>query len=609
MIGNVLDNRYEVVQKVGEGGMATVYRGRHNTLDREVAIKVLHPHLSSSKRNKKRFAREARAIEHLKHHNILRIYDYSGLDQSDFCYIVTEFVDGATLSELTAEKGRLPSETVSLIGLSLAKALEYAHSEGILHRDLKPDNVMIREDGTVKLMDFGIARFLDEVQVTMTGALVGSPAFMSPEQAKESDLDHRSDLFSLGAVLFHLVTGHLPFSGSNPSLILKNVIEGNRPPVAEITPTISPTLTDVIERLLAVDVDDRYNQASDVIDDLTRSLEEVSLPQNGGAFSLAAYMREGEDYLERLKIHLLERLLSNGKSYLDEGSPLTALRLFNRLLAYDGDHEEVLNLVQGLHTHEETPRHRGWVVGTAAAAIVTLGVAGTLITQDIGARDVSENARASIELPVPAEKPGAPTVEARPVQPDPDAAAPPPIPTRTALPDVPREAPRQPARPTQGAEPTPAPIAPPEPLERDAPGYLKIRSGDLPADIYLQGAKIGSTRSLQPIELPPGSYELEIRSSHIIPKELIVFIGPGETLEEEILLQPRPATVKIGPRYDPRCDVTLDDVNLGTVEGLDRAIQVTEPSNPHVVRLTCGAEVYEHSYSFVPLDTEFPSSL
>src|SRR5689334_15311809 len=126
--------------------MATVYRGRHTTLDRDVAIKVLHPHLSSSARNRKRFAREARAIEHLRHPNILEIFDYSGLDAEE-CYIVTEFVQGETLSGLLWRRGRLPSEIAAIIGRDLALALASAHREGILHRDLKPDNVMLRGDG------------------------------------------------------------------------------------------------------------------------------------------------------------------------------------------------------------------------------------------------------------------------------------------------------------------------------------------------------------------------------------------------------------------------------------------------------------------------------
>src|SRR5690606_9297510 len=121
------------------------------------------------------------------------------------------------LSSVLRRRGRFPSEVTAIVGARLARALAYAHREGILHRDLKPDNVMIRCDGAIKLMDFGIARFLDESQVTMTGALVGSPAFMSPEQARELPLDQRSDLFALGTMLFYLVSGHLPFSGSNPS--------------------------------------------------------------------------------------------------------------------------------------------------------------------------------------------------------------------------------------------------------------------------------------------------------------------------------------------------------------------------------------------------------
>jgi serine/threonine-protein kinase len=159
VIGTVLD-KYEILQKIGEGGMATVYRGRHLALGRDVAIKVLHPHLSASVRNRNRFAREARAIEHLDHDNILKIFDYSGTENDD-CYIVTEFVDGVTLQDVVAEHGRVPSEVVAILGIRLGEALSYAHHHDIIHRDLKPENVMMKRDGTVKLMDFGIARFLD----------------------------------------------------------------------------------------------------------------------------------------------------------------------------------------------------------------------------------------------------------------------------------------------------------------------------------------------------------------------------------------------------------------------------------------------------------------
>ncbi|HHO53653.1 MAG TPA: serine/threonine protein kinase, partial [Deltaproteobacteria bacterium] len=371
MIGTTLD-KYEVLQKVGEGGMATVYRGRHSTLDRDVAIKVLHPHLSSSARNRMRFAREARAVERLRHDNILEIFDYSG-DEANDCYIVTEFVEGETLTSLLHRCGRLPSEVVAIIGIHVARALAFAHTKGILHRDLKTDNIMVRVDGTVKLMDFGIARFLDESHVTMTGALVGSPAFMSPEQAVEAELDLRSDLFALGTVLFYLVTGHLPFSGSNPSLILKNVIEGNRPNVSDLTPTMSASLADVIERLMATSPDDRYVTASDVERHLSACLVEARIEPSDPSWRLQAFLDEPEAYEARLEAHLREVLVAEGTRLLEEGDHLAALRLFNRLLSMDEDNVEVLSLVQNLHGDPVQPSRRGaWI---AAAALLVSSVA------------------------------------------------------------------------------------------------------------------------------------------------------------------------------------------------------------------------------------------
>ena len=183
MIGETIE-KYRVMRKIGEGGMATVYHGRHISLNRDVAIKLMHPGLASTERNKQRFSREAKAIERLDHPNILKILDYSGLE-TEHCYIVTELIEGITLRELLNQKQKIPSEIIALLAIELTEALSFAHERGIIHRDLKLENVMLRNDGIVKLMDFGIARFTDEDQLTMTGTLVGSPAYMSPEQAPE----------------------------------------------------------------------------------------------------------------------------------------------------------------------------------------------------------------------------------------------------------------------------------------------------------------------------------------------------------------------------------------------------------------------------------------
>lgn len=272
-----VNDKYKVLEKLGEGATATVYRGQHLAIGKDVAIKVLHPHLSSSSRYRERFNREARACGRLSHENIVSILDYSGQNAED-CYIVTELVVGATLLELIELHGKLPSEIVLLIGIELAKACAFAHRAGIIHRDIKPENVMIRRDGVIKLMDFGVARVADEGQITLDGSLLGSPAYMSPQQAVDDQLDGRSDLFSLGTVLFHAVTGHIPFAGTNASIILRNIIDGQRAEVLELSPEAAPALASVIDRLLQTRAEDRHADADAAAEALRAALDESGIP-------------------------------------------------------------------------------------------------------------------------------------------------------------------------------------------------------------------------------------------------------------------------------------------------------------------------------------------
>lgn len=592
MIGTTLD-KYEVLVKVGEGGMATVYRGRHATLNRDVAIKILHPHLSSSTRNRKRFAREARAIEHLRHENILEIFDYSGIDAND-CYIITEFVEGATLSSLLKRHGKLPSEVTTIIGVALAEALAYAHAEGILHRDLKPDNVMVRSDGTVKLMDFGIARFLDESQVTMTGALVGSPAFMSPEQAREAELDQRSDIFSLGTMLYYLVTGHLPFAGSNPSLILKNVIESNRPNVMELAPTMSATLADAIERMMSPSPEDRYNDAHDVVVVLQRALDETEVERSDAGWALHAFLDDPAAYERRLDEHLSTVLLSRGKAHLEEGDHLAALRLFNRLLSIDEDNSEVLGLVQGLHHATRARSPRGLVVMMLVVFFVALAGVYLLAPRSVvTAPDVPEPEPpdvAVVEVPAPAPEPVAP--------PEPLTPEPPPAPTeapapRAIVPPAPRR---------------PAPVVVEEPPEVDeGPGFAKINSGELSADVYLGGKKVGNTRDAAPLQLPAGTHVLEFRTPYILPHTEEVTVSPGETVPLRVVLTPRPATVTFPDSYAAECEVTVNRRSQGTIGSLGWKLLVRQPNETQNFVVDCGeAGNKKKRWQTVPLEVEYP---
>ena len=579
MIGSVLD-KYEVLQKIGEGGMATVYRGRHTTLGRDVAIKVLHPHLSRSERNRRRFAREARAIENLDHDNILRIFDYSGTEAED-CYIVTEFVDGATLQALVSEHGRVPSEVVAIIGARLAEALGYAHDLCIIHRDLKPENVMLRRDGAVKLMDFGIARFLDEVNLTVTGALVGSPAYMSPEQAMERVLDTRSDLFSLGTLLFHLVTGQLPFSGSNPSIILRNIIEGNRPEVGELAPDISGSLAQTIERLLQTDPEDRPTTSEEVHLALLHSVTEVGIEPATPHWDLRAWLEDPRGYQARLDTHLSAVLLERGQARLAAGDHLGALQLFNRLLCIDEANEEVLELVQGMHTLGEARERRplrvaGALGGMAAAAVLTF----FLWPSAPAPTPAPAQPPAALETSDPLPPPGESPVTMEPATPSPIAPAP------ATGPDLGKARTRpeliRPIRPTPPTGPADV-RAPPTP---DTGTLLVAVQGGAWADIVVDGRKLGRTGG-GAIDVTPGKHTLELLNPLAMPHRQSFEIAAGERREVLVDRLTPKMVVQFSADLADDCVVVLDGRAMGRIAALGRRVDVPDPSEGHGMELSC----------------------
>jgi tRNA A-37 threonylcarbamoyl transferase component Bud32 len=594
LIGTILD-KYEVLQKVGEGGMATVYRGRHTTLDRDVAIKVLHPHLSSSTRNRKRFAREAKAIEHLHHDNVLEIFDYSGED-ADECYIVTEFVHGQTLTEVMNRVGKMPSEVATMIGLDLAHALDAAHSAGILHRDLKPDNVMLRLDGTTKLMDFGIARFLDETQVTMTGALVGSPAFMSPEQAGEGKLDARSDLFSLGTALFYLVTGHLPFSGSNPSIVLKNIIEGNRPAVTELCPAMSASLADVIERLLQRDREARFDTAAQVIEALNAALAEVDIDRLQPEWRLVCWLADPGGFERRLETHLTRVLYDRGRELLAANDTLAALRLLNRLLSMDEDNEKVLALVQGLHddptppvAHPAETRPRSWWPLALAAVLVTLG----------GGATTWALSRPSVAMPTIAK---VPPVSPAPIAPAASADTVPPVPVQPAatLLHIPGVAvsthppgPKTLHPVVRSEDPPVAPLIVPQPPPVET-GWLVILP-TAPKEAELQcddnKASLGSTKKRLRVSLTAGKHTCKVSNNGYEPVEFDVELSPNGEVQKKVDLRPLPAPVQITCPED--CDLYIDgnrEARIGDLKVVAEGTwqyQLSDPDHDHQLDVRC----------------------
>src|SRR5512139_194708 len=269
--------RYELLEQVGTGGMSVVYRGRDTALDREVAVKVLHPHLATKPESRARFSREARAVARLSHPGIVEIFDYSG-DGTEESWLVTEFVHGRTLRAFADEAGIPLPECGALVGHALADALVHAHAAGVIHRDLKPENVMIAEAGgrpTVKLADFGIARILSQDdRMTMTGAMVGSPNHMAPEIVEGAEADERSDVFSLGTILYWLCTGRLPFDAPNPTATLRRLVTGDFTDPRAVNPALGEPLARIIRSCLAQDPAARPGGAAEVRDRLAAALRD-----------------------------------------------------------------------------------------------------------------------------------------------------------------------------------------------------------------------------------------------------------------------------------------------------------------------------------------------
>ena len=262
-----LPSRYRIIEEVGQGGMAVVYRARDEKLRREVAVKVLHAHLLAEPESKARLEREARAVAKLNHDGILQVFDYSS-EEADSSYIVTEFIEGQTLKQFLTNRKLIVPELAALIVVQLGDALTHAHSLGIIHRDVKPENVMVRKDGALKLMDFGVAQVVDLERMTVTGQILGSPAYLAPEVLDGRPLDCRSDVFSVGVMLYQMATGVLPFSGKNPHEVLRRVSEGKFADPRTVNRLVSDQLAKVIVRSLARKPEERYPAIAPMVAEL-----------------------------------------------------------------------------------------------------------------------------------------------------------------------------------------------------------------------------------------------------------------------------------------------------------------------------------------------------
>lgn len=266
MIGKILEGRYEIISELGGGGMARVYRGQDRLLNRSVTIKILREQYASDKEFLTRFQREAQAVASLSHPNVVSIYDV-GQDDG-LHYLIMEYVEGRSLKDLISERAPLPPLEAIDIALQICDALEHAHENGVIHRDIKPHNILITRNGRVKVTDFGIAQAVSEVTMSQSGNMIGSVHYLAPEQARGGVVGATADIYSLGIVLYEMLTGVLPFQGETPvAVAIKHLQESPRP-LRDLNPNVPPALERIVMRSLEKDPSRRYPSAAALRSDL-----------------------------------------------------------------------------------------------------------------------------------------------------------------------------------------------------------------------------------------------------------------------------------------------------------------------------------------------------
>ena len=387
--------KYEVLEELGHGGMATVYRAHDKRLGRDVAIKVLHPHLRESREIAHRFEAEAKAVAKLRHRNIVEVFDVSSADEEEQ-YLVVEFVRGQTLRKLLQMQGALPPEIAAALAVELLGALAHAHNAGVVHRDVKPENVLLEHRSVdtpatsnpapsaltpipmtsgpptappnrktpvdsnrgervgVKLTDFGIAKLLDAQGVTSTGQVLGSPAHMAPEQIEGGDVDGRADVFGMGVLLYECMVGHLPFEGNNPAQVLRRVLDGIYPSAEREQPPVGKVYSQILDRALARQAEDRYAGAEDMREALAAELSRlgVATPRS----ELESYFDDPAAWTEAHEKRLIGRLCDLGGDARKRGDAVAAASDYNRALAYAPNDPHLLRIVASMHRAEARRR-------------------------------------------------------------------------------------------------------------------------------------------------------------------------------------------------------------------------------------------------------------
>ena len=349
MIGRVLDNRYELVEFVGKGGMAIVYRAIDHRTGHSVAVKILQPEFNQDAEFLSRFEREAMTASKMSHHNIVNLLDV-GQDR-EIRFLVMEYVRGRTLKEVIRQKGALPPAVAAQIGIRILSALQHAHDNGIIHRDIKPQNILVHSDGHIKVADFGIARVAGSNTISTEDSVMGSVHYFSPEQAKGENVTNVSDLYSVGVTLYEMMTGQPPFDGETPVAIALQHIGTKAKLMSEINPAVPPAMERVVEKAMEKRPEKRYQNALEMAQDLQRALQEPDgtwlgrLPDKPIPVSATPTGKQRALKMRKRKLYAMAAALA-----------VAAAVLIGMSIAVFKIYDEITNVVEAPYCRDETEK-------------------------------------------------------------------------------------------------------------------------------------------------------------------------------------------------------------------------------------------------------------
>lgn len=330
---------FDVARPVGQGGMASIYLYENRLTGEQVAVKMLHSHVLNDSSSVERFFHEVQASIRLDHRNIVSVLGYG--DWQGKPAMVMEYVDGGDLKSLLARVEHCPTVVAAYVMHQILKGLDYSHRLGIIHRDIKPSNILIDKNGTVKITDFGISQVSDLTRLTVSGDVIGTPAYMSPEQASGKKLDEKSDVFSAGVLLYEMLTNSNPFIAESPSVTLLNIIRCNPAPLFELNPTVPYKMEVALDRLLARNPGDRIQSAAEAAELMTGIIRELR-PEGFGDEDFIAFLRDPVDFVQKTSVQDSLKYLEKGKSLLaqDQNRPeRAAVEFYRSLFMYPGNIE------------------------------------------------------------------------------------------------------------------------------------------------------------------------------------------------------------------------------------------------------------------------------